>query len=57
MCTVTYDDQGFDFEALFHSMDKDLTSAIQGMVQRIQEIFDTYRIAHAEKYGEGFTAG
>lgn len=57
MCTVTDEDQGFDFEALFGSMDKDLTSAIQAMVQRDQEVFDTYRIAHAEKYGEGFTAG
>lgn len=57
MCTVTCDDQGFDFEAIFRSMDKDLASAIQGMVQRDQEIFDTYRIAHAEQYGEGFTAG
>ena len=57
MCTVTYDDQDFDFEGLFHSLDKYLTSMIQGMVERIQEPFDTYRIAHAEKYDEGFTAG
>jgi hypothetical protein len=54
MSTVTYNDQDFDFETVFHSMDKDLTTAIQGTVETDQEFFDTYLAAHAEKHGERF---
>ena len=55
MRTVTYNDQDFDFETAFQSMDKELTSAIQGTVATDQEFFDSYLTAHAVKYGERFT--
>jgi hypothetical protein len=57
MSTISYNDQDFDFETVFQSMDKELTSAIQGTVETDQEFFDTYLAAHAQKHGELFTVG
>ena len=55
MSIVTYDDRNFDFDTVFQSTDKELTSPIQGTVDTDRKFFDIYLAAHAQKHGERFT--
>lgn len=55
MKKIVYEDQEFDMAALRQQMDRDLADRIEGTVETDQEFFDTYLIAHQERYGERFT--
>ena len=55
MSIVTYNDQDFDFEKIFHFMDKDLINTIPRTGKTDQEFLDSYLTAHEEKHGERFT--
>lgn|GEM_PF-3420449 len=55
MSTVTYDDQTFDIDEVRDRMDPDLIAQIEGTVDTDQDFFESYLIAHNEKYGKRFT--
>ncbi len=54
MKTIVYEDQEFDMEKVRREMDDEIAGRIEGTVESDQEFFDTYLIAHQEKYGKRF---
>ncbi len=54
MKTIVYEDQEFDMEKVRREMDDEIAGRIEGTVESDQEFFDTYLIAHQEKYGQRF---
>lgn len=53
MGKIVYDGKNYELESLRERMDEDLVGKIDGSLGE-QEFFDTYLIAHNEKYGERF---
>lgn len=53
MGTVTYGEQKYELEALRGRMDKDLLGELDGSFSD-QDFFESYLVAHNEKYGERF---
>jgi hypothetical protein len=54
MSKITYEGKNYELESLRERMDKDLANEIAATVDTDQEFFDSYLLAHNEKYGERF---
>lgn len=53
MSKINYDGKDYEFESLRERMDEDLAGKL-GRSLSEQDFFDSYLIAHDEKYGERF---
>jgi hypothetical protein len=54
MAKIVYEGNNYELESLRQRMDDDLIGEINGSFSD-QEFFDSYLIAHNEKYGERFS--
>ncbi|MEO8748417.1 MAG: hypothetical protein ABI379_12285 [Rhodanobacter sp.] len=56
MSKVVYDDKHYELADLRSRMDQDLVGDLDGGVED-QDFFDSYLVAHQNKYGERFVVG
>ena len=54
MTKITYKCREYDMDAARNLMDDEICERIHGTVDTVQEFFDAYVKAHAEKCGEEF---
>ncbi len=55
MSKITYDDQTYDLNEIRHQLDTSLTEKMEDSYDSDQDFFDSYLIAHTEKYGSRFS--
>lgn len=53
--TIMHEGRSYDFQEIRRQMDADLANGIEAETDDDQDFFNTYLIAHAEKYGEKFS--